>query len=208
MAKRCTQMFPGNRTGCGAAIRGVTGGAGWGRVTCKEDPLLPPVRTTIALGVALSLVCATEAPALAETIYLKNGTRVEGKILKQTSADFQVQTANGNIKVSKDTVAIQDPPNPGVALLLGIGFPGAGNAYTNRYDRSLFYVAFTAISFVATFALVQLAGDYPSGQSLPVLAGAGAAAIPWGLGAYEAYHEARRQDAQPKYKIEYSTSGM
>ena len=170
---------------------------------------MPPVRTTIALGVALALLCATEAPALAETIYLRNGTRVEGKILKQTAQDFQVQTANGNIKVSKDTVAIQDLPNPGVALLLGIGFPGAGNAYTNRYDRSLFYVAFTAISFVATFALVQLAGDYPPGQmSMPVLAGAGAAAIPWGLGAYEAYNEARQQDAQPKYKIDYSTSGM
>lgn len=167
---------------------------------------MPSVRSSVACGLVLSIAAlSVAAPASAETIFLKNGTRVKGKIVKQDDQYFQVQTANGMVKLDKDGVAIGDLPNPDIALILGVGFPGAGNAYDNRWDKTIFYLAFTAIAFAAAFVPVQYAGNYAPGQmGLPILAGLGAAAIPWGVGAYDAYRDARLQDGQPKFRIEYS----
>ena len=171
---------------------------------------MQPLRTFQSFG-TIALAMAVVAPAaFAEIIHLKNGTQIKGKIVKQDDENFDVQTTQGNVKIAKFKVSLQDLPNPSIAVGLGIGFPGAGNAYTARYDKALFYIGTTAISFAGAFALgLAMTGNLPAPSTAHLQAGGIAggltALIPWGLGAWEAYLDANRQNAEPKFKIEYES---
>lgn len=156
-------------------------------------------------GVCVTLVLAFAAdadPARAETIHLRNGTLIRGKITKQDELNLEVETLEGKKKVLKQNVANLDIPDPFVSLLLGATLPGVGNAYTRRWDKAIFYFAVTAVSFAAGFAIVHF-GAQPSTTGPSVLGGSAGAALPWAIGAWEAYTEANQLNAEPKFWIDY-----
>ncbi|MBM3266632.1 MAG: hypothetical protein FJZ01_03200 [Candidatus Sericytochromatia bacterium] len=151
-------------------------------------------------------------PAHAEVIHLKNGTQVKGKITKQDEENFEVLTAQGPVKISKLKVQLVDLANPAIAAGLGVGFPGAGQAYVGRWDKAVFYFSITAVTLGAAFVvgMVGVNGGLtvsdPNKLTLPVSIGVSTAGIPLLLGAYDAYLEAVRQNEAPKFKIDYGES--
>lgn len=170
-------------------------------------------RRTAAVACAGALLGALPVftpPAAAEVIYLKNGTQVKGKITKQDEETFDVLTQQGPMKIAKHRVALEDMPIPVVAAGLGIGFPGAGQAYVGRWDKAAFYIFITSI----TFGTALVVGMYSfnggitvsdaSKMTFPVVTAVTTAAIPLALGSYDAFLEATRQNAEPKFKIQYN----
>ncbi|MBU6427933.1 MAG: hypothetical protein KGR26_02890 [Cyanobacteria bacterium REEB65] len=163
---------------------------------------LPCSRRAMAVALAGLLLSGAPLPARADTVYLKDGTKVEGTIVKQDAAGFQVQVAAGVVKVPAALVAHREAPQPAVALVLGLGLPGAGNAYCGNLGKAAFYLGLTALSFGLSFGLVRFAQG--SAQLVvPLVTGVGTAVVPWGVGAFEAYKEAERADAEPRFKIDY-----
>ncbi len=170
-------------------------------------------RRTAAVACAaalLSVMPVLTPPAAAELIFLKNGTQVKGKITKQDEETFEILTQQGPLKIAKHRVAIEDLPLPVVAAGLGIGFPGAGQAYVGRWDKAAFYFFITSVTFGTAFIVGMfsfnggLTAKTASAMTMPVVTAVTTAAIPLALGSYDAFLEALRKNAEPKFKIEYN----
>lgn len=162
------------------------------------------------VGALFGAMPAFAPPAAAEIIYLKNGTQIKGKITKQDEENFEVLTQQGPIKIAKHRVAQEDLPIPIVAAGLGIGFPGAGQAYVGRWDKAAFYLFITSITFGTAFVVGMFSFNGSiqvndgSKVVFPVVTAVTTAAIPLALGSYDAFLEASRQNAEPKFKIQYN----
>lgn len=154
---------------------------------------------TLMLALAIALVAM---PAQAETIYLKNGARVSGKIVKEDAEQFTVQTPDGRRKVAKKDVEMLPPPNPSIALMTGVLVSGGGHVYLGVFDRAALYLglgaAGGALGFFATRAI------RPSSLSTAAVVGLITYSIPMGIGAWDAYQRAQLEALTPKFHIDYS----
>lgn len=152
---------------------------------------------------AFCLGCALALPAgdaRAETIHLKNGAQVQGKIVKEDAKTFSIETPDGRRKINKDDVAVRPSPDPIVAAVVGI-VPGAGLVYTGDYGRGAFFFGTSGlVGAAAYFAARQIRPTSPSTAAVSAIAGAEIVAL---LGAWEAYNHAVSQGTQTRYKIDY-----
>lgn len=153
-----------------------------------------------ALVACLAVALLAPAPALAETIHLKNGTQVKGKIVKEDAKTFSIETPDGRRKIAKDDVAVRPAPDPVVAAVVSI-LPGAGLVYTGDYPKAAFFLgAGAAAGAITYFATRQIR---PSSLSTAAVAGIVGGEVVALLGAIEAVNQAVAQGAQTRYKIDY-----
>ncbi len=158
-----------------------------------------PFHALFTLLVAGALVLPAGA-ALAETIHLKNGTQVKGKIVKEDAKTFSIETPDGRRKINKEDVAVRPTPDPIVAAIVSV-LPGAGLIYTGDLPRGAFFLgASGAVGAAAYFITRQIR---PSSLSTAAVAGAVGAEVVAMLGAVEAYNHAVSQGSQTRYKIDY-----
>lgn len=158
-----------------------------------------PFRLVFSAFLAAALALPAGA-AVAETIHLKNGTRVQGKIVKEDAKTFSIETPEGRRKINKDDVAIRPTPDPLVAAVVGL-VPGAGLVYTGDYPRGAFFLGTgAAVGAAAYFAARQIRPTSPSTAAVSAIVGAEVVAL---LGAWEAYNHAVSQGTQTRYKIDY-----
>lgn len=162
------------------------------------------MKACLSLAIALAVlgVALPALPAQAETIHLKNGARVTGKIVKEDAEQFTVQTADGRRKVAKKDVETLPPPNPSIALMTGVLVSGGGHVYLGVFDRAALYfglgAASGALGFFATRAI------RPSSLSTAAVIGLVTYSLPMGIGAWDAYQRAQQEAAAPKFRIDYS----
>ena len=156
-------------------------------------------RAFLATSVGLALALPAGAAA-AETIHLKNGTQVQGKIVKEDAKTFSVETPDGRRKINKADVAIRPAPDPLVAAVVGL-VPGAGLLYTGDLPRSAFFLGTSAaVGTAAYFAARQIRPTSPSTAAVSAIVGAEVVAL---LGAWEAYQHAAGLATQTRYLIDY-----
>lgn len=163
-----------------------------------------PLRTVTSAALAAGLVLAAPGAALAETIYLKDGTQVTGRIVKEDATSFNVETTTGRRKVPKSDVEQLPGPDPMVTFLTGIMISGGGHIYTGQYDRAALYLVLgLAAGGAGYFATRQI---HPSSPSAAVVAGIAAYYFPALVGAFDALGNANRINEQPRYHVEYGGS--
>lgn len=158
-----------------------------------------PFRAFFAALVAVALVVPAGA-ACAETIHLKNGTQVKGKIVKEDAKTFSIETPEGRRKINKDDVAVRPAPDPLVAAVVSV-LPGAGLIYTGDLPRGAFFFGTSGAVGAATFFATRQIR--PSSMSTAVVAGIVGAEIVAMLGAVEAYNHAVSQGTRTRYEIDY-----
>lgn len=158
-----------------------------------------PFRAIFALLVACALVVPAGS-ALAETIHLKNGTQVKGKIVKEDARTFSIETPDGRRKINKEDVAVRPTPDPFVAAVISV-LPGAGLIYTGDLPRGAFFFgASGAVGAAAYFATRQIRPSSLSTAAVAAVVGAEVVAM---LGGAEAFNHAVSQGTQTRYKIDY-----
>lgn len=176
-------------------------------------PSLSSSVTTVALvGLLAVLIPLDAAPARAETIHLRNGTRLEGRIQKQDESTIEVVTAGGVVKVPRETIALATPPNPWIAMGMGVAVPGGGQVWLGQQGKgwtvagvTLASGLFVGLSGQAMFTgrLIGADGNLLPGAALGMLA----AMVPWGLGAWEAWQMAEimadRDATQARLRVDY-----
>lgn len=104
-------------------------------------------RALLCAGVLLALCVAT--PALADTIYLRSGEAVRGRVTAQTRTEIRIQTADGPRTISKNQIARitfepyeeparkpEKPREPAVADRPPAGAPGADPVAPAASDSS------------------------------------------------------------------------
>lgn len=160
------------------------------------------MRALTTLATSLALVGAVAAPALAETIYLKNGTRVEGRIVKEDAEAFQVETKEGRRKVAKRDIEVVPAPEPFIALMTGLILPGGGQVYIGDYPRAGFYLGLGAASAaVGWVAASQIRYNSPSTSAVTAVV---MMLVPGVIGAFDAAGASERLRAQTRYRIDYT----
>lgn len=161
------------------------------------------VRRSLAALLAVGLLLPA-LPASAETIYLKNGTQVTGRIVKEDATSFNVETGTGRRKVAKTDVELLPGPDPIVTFLTGIMISGGGELYTGQYDRAALYLVLGAgAGAVGYYATTKI---HPSSPSAAVVAAIIAYYFPALVGAFDAVGNANRINEQPRYHVDYSGS--
>lgn len=155
----------------------------------------------------LLTLCLLPIPVSAEVIYLKNGSRYEGKILKQTKETINLQLPfeySEVIELPKSTIAIHQPPSAAGALALGLAFPGGGQLYLGNIPDGLLFFALSSFAASAGYGIgsaLAPSGYTALGQGI----GAGLwASIPWISGALEARRIAAQEEKEEHLKIDYS----
>jgi hypothetical protein len=161
------------------------------------------MKACLSLAIALTVLAALPAlPVQAETIHLKNGARVSGKIVKEDAEQFTVQTPDGRRKVLKKDVETLPAPNPSIALMTGVLVAGGGHIYLGVFDRAALYfglgAASGAIGYFATRAI------RPSSVATAAVVGLVTYSFPMGIGAWDAYQRAQQQAQTPKFRIDYT----
>lgn len=159
------------------------------------------MKAVISLTTSLTLLAMTALPALAETIHLKNGTRVQGKILKEDAETFHVETKDGRRKIAKQDIETLPKPEPFIALMTGVLIPGGGQVYTGEYPRAAFYFGLGAVSgAVGYMAASQIRYNSPSTNAVTAIV---MMMIPGVIGAFDAASSAERLRAMTRYHIDY-----
>ena len=158
-----------------------------------------------ALMAASAAVLLSSAPALAETIYLKNGARVSGAIVKETEDQFTVQAEDGaQKKVLKADIMYRPLPSTGMALATGLLIPGAGQVYATISDdnsglaRGALFFGMAAAGGAAGYLAARQWDPGYIPASLVIGVG-----IPTLLGAVDAFWLAESVRNHRKYKIDY-----
>lgn len=159
-------------------------------------------RALAGLGLSAGLLVAwPAAPACAETLYLKNGTQVLGRITKEDAESFTVETGGGRRRLLKRELEALPIPDPSVAMLLGLAVPGAGHLYGNQFDRAALFAALAAGSGTAGFfAMRQIR---PSSIPTAVVTGIVAAYLVGVVGAFDALGAIQATGGTPRYRIDY-----
>ena len=149
---------------------------------------------------ACALVAGLAAPGAAETIHLKNGTLIKGKIVKEDARTFSVETPDGRRKIAKADVEVAPTPDPVVAAILGL-VPGAGLVYVGEPLRGAFFAGLGGAAGVAGyFAARQIRPTSPSTAMVTAIVAAEVVGL---LGAWEATSLASSQSGQVRYRIDY-----
>jgi hypothetical protein len=156
----------------------------------------------LALVVTLA-VLVTALPANAETIFLKNGTQLTGKIVKEDANTFSIDTPDGRRKVAKGDVEVLPTPDPVVTFLVGLLFSGGGHVYVGQYDRAGLFLTLGVAAGAAGYLVTRQIR--PSSPSTAAVAGVAAYAFPALVGAFDALGAAQRQSAQPRYHVDYES---
>lgn len=160
------------------------------------------MRVLTTLATSLVLIAAVAMPAVAETIYLKNGTRVEGRIVKEDAETFQVETKEGRRKVPKRDIEVVPAPEPFIALMTGLILPGGGQLYIGDYPRAGFYLGLGAASAaVGWVAASQIRFNSPSTSAVTAVV---IMMVPGVIGAFDAAGASERLRAQTRYRIDYA----
>jgi hypothetical protein len=160
------------------------------------------MRVLTALATSIALIGALATPALAETIYLKNGTRVEGRIVKEDAETFQVETREGRRKIPKRDIEVVPAPEPFIALMTGLILPGGGQIYIGDYPRAGFYLGLGAASAaVGWVAASQIRYNSPSTSAVTAVV---MMLVPGVIGAFDAAGASERLRAQTRYHIDYT----
>jgi hypothetical protein len=160
------------------------------------------MRVLTALATSIVLIAAVATPALAETIYLKNGTRVEGRIVKEDAETFQVETKEGRRKIPKRDIEVVPAPEPFIALMTGLILPGGGQIYIGDYPRAGFYLGLGAASAaVGWVAASQIRYNSPSTSAVTAVV---MMLVPGVIGAFDAAGASERLRAQTRYHIDYT----
>jgi hypothetical protein len=159
-----------------------------------------PARVLAALLLAAAAAFSPAAPALAETIHLKNGTQVTGKIVKEDAKTFSVDTPDGRRKIPKEDVAVRPAPDPLVAAVVGL-VPGAGLFYTGDLYRGAFFLGTSgAVGAAVYLATRQIRPSSPSTAAVAAIVGAEVVGL---LGAWDAFNHAHALAAETRYHIDY-----
>lgn len=141
------------------------------------------------------------APASAETLYLKNGTQVVGRITKEDGESFTVEAQGGRRRLLKRDLEALPVPDPSVALMLGLAVPGAGHLYANRFDRAALFIALAGGGGAAGFfAMRQIR---PSSVPTAVVTGVVVAYIIGVVGAFDALGVLQASGGTPRFRIDY-----
>lgn len=160
------------------------------------------MKALVTLATCLTLLAGAALPAAAETIYLKNGTRVQGKIVKEDAETFQVETKEGRRKIPKKDIETLPRPEPFIALMTGIVLPGGGHVYLGDYQRAAFFFGLSAVSATVGYvAASQIRYNSPSTNAVSAIA---MALVPGVIGAFDAAGSAERLRSLTRYKIDYT----
>jgi RNase P/RNase MRP subunit p29 len=159
------------------------------------------MKTLLSLMTCASLLVGAALPAVAETIHLKNGTRVEGRIIKEDAENFQVETKDGRRKIPKKDIETLPRPEPFIALMTGLIIPGGGQIYTGEFQRAGFYFGLGAVSAaVGWVAASQIRYNSPSTNAVTAVV---MMLVPGVIGAFDAAGSAERMRTQTRYRIDY-----
>jgi hypothetical protein len=166
------------------------------------------MKPLVSLFTCLSLLAGAALPilldqrqALAETVYMKNGTRVEGKIVKEDADTFTVETRDGRRKLSKKDIETLPKPEPFIALMTGLLLPGGGQLYTRQLDKAAMYLGLSVVSgAIGWFAASQIRYNSPSTNAVTALV---MLEIPTVIGAFDAAGSAEQIRSQTRYHIDY-----
>lgn len=157
---------------------------------------------------SVSLSCALllgALPASAETLFLKNGTQVTGKILKEDADVFVVENKDGRRKIAKADLEVLTPASPAVAATTGALIAGGGQFYQSEWTKgALFLGAAVLVGSMAYVASRQIRLTAAPG-TYAVSAGIGYA-LPSLIGAVEAYRTAVDGQGKVRYRIEYGAA--
>jgi hypothetical protein len=167
--------------------------------------MLSSNRLTVSLmtSAALLMMAFLAKPAVAETIFKRDGTQVRGKIVKEDDNTVVVETPEGKRKINKKDIELLPPVSPEMAMMTGLLLSGGGYLYLGTYDKALMYLGLSAVAgglTATSMSLVrpissttpQLAVGFLIGYSLPCL-----------LGAFDAMGAARVRQDSPRFRIEY-----
>lgn len=159
------------------------------------------MKALVSLVTCLSLLAAVELPVAAETVYMKNGTRVEGKIVKEDPETFTVETKDGRRKLPKKDVETLPKPEPFVALMTGLLIPGGGHIYLRQLDKAALYLGLGVVSGLLGYvAATQIRYNSPS---TAMVTGIVMLEIPGVIGAFDAAGSAEQIRSQTRYHIDY-----
>jgi hypothetical protein len=159
------------------------------------------MKALVSLVTCLSLLTAFVQPAAAETVYMKNGTRVEGKIVKEDPESFTVETRDGRRKVAKKDVETLPKPEPFIALMTGLLIPGGGQLYIRQLDKAALYLGLGVVSgVIGWFAASQIRYNSPSTNAVTAIV---MLEIPGVIGAFDAASGAEQIRSQTRYHIDY-----
>ena len=149
-----------------------------------------------------ALVALVPLQASAETLYLKNGTQVKGKIVKEDAKAFSVQSPDGIRKVQKEELEVLSTADPAITAVLGL-LPGVGHLYVGDYPRAVFFaLAGAGAGFGAYRAVEQIRGTAsPSTLMVSAIAAGGVIAL---LGDWDAVQQALEQRQRVRYRVDYA----
>lgn len=156
--------------------------------------------TKLLIAVCSATAVFSAGPALAETIHLKNGTQIRGKIVKEDAKSFSVELTDSRRRVLKAEIETLTPPDPMVALVIGL-VPGAGHIYVGDYARGAFFLGTSAVLGGGTY--LAASRIRPSSPSTWAVAAIVAAEVPAILGAFDAYNQAAQLAITSRYRIDY-----
>ncbi|MEB3328887.1 MAG: hypothetical protein VKQ33_06610 [Candidatus Sericytochromatia bacterium] len=167
--------------------------------------MAPPHRLSVILA-ALGLLTTTlvgPPPALAETVFKRDGTQVRGKIVKEDDATLVVETPSGKRKVPKKDIELLPPVSPEMAFLSGIPVAGGGYLYLGKLDKFLLYLGLGVAAGGITAGTLKLIRPVTTKEPQMTVAFLLAYAVPMLLGALESQGAARAKLASPRFHIEY-----
>jgi hypothetical protein len=158
-------------------------------------------KALISLVTCLALLGAGAPAALAETVYMKNGLQVQGKIVKEDAETFTVETKDGRRKLAKKDIETLAKPEPFIALMTGLILPGGGQLYTGQLNKAALYFGLSAVSAaVGWVAASQIRYNSPSTNAVTAIV---MLEIPGIIGAFDAAGSAEGMRALTRYHIDY-----
>jgi hypothetical protein len=159
--------------------------------------------TTLATLAVTAATIAAPSPALAETVFKRDGTQVRGKIVKEDETTLVVETPEGKRKVPKKDIEILPPVSPEMAFLAGIPVAGGGYLYLGKMDSFLLYLGLGVAAGGITAGTLRLIRPLTTKEPQMTVAFLLAYAVPMLLGAFESQGAARAKLESPRFHIEY-----
>lgn len=165
----------------------------------------PEVRVSVArIACSLTAIAAlvlAPLPAGAETLYLKNGTQVKGKIVKEDLKSFSVDTPDGRRKILKEELEVLSTADPVVTAVLGL-VPGAGHIYLGDFPRAGLFLGLGAGAGFGAFKVAeQIRPLSPSTHTVAAIVAIEVIAL---LGGWDALQQALEQRQRVRYRVDYA----
>lgn len=152
-----------------------------------------------AFAAAVALV---PLQASAETLYLKNGTQVKGKIVKEDAKSFSVQESGNVRKVPKEDLEVLSTADPVITAVLGL-VPGVGHVYVGDYPKAALFMVLGGGAGFGTYKVVEQIRGTASPSTLMASAIAAGAVVAL-LGDWDAVQQALEQRQRVRYHVDYA----